>query len=192
MRSIRSVGLALLLGSTTLTSLAAADEPAAPKPPPAVTPKPAPLRALTATAPPPEEALVGRARDLLTRARVLEETASSDERLVTDLTKALPALRLAAKAARERATRAESAGRPDAEVLVIRAEELEAELAVGEVEVVVRRHAAESTRRLARELRALAVRSVKDPTPSAEPTLPCDPPYRYTADGRKLYRVECF
>lgn len=194
MRSIPCVGVALLVASMSVSGRAAADEasPSKPSPPPR-TLVTAPPPVSLAVAPPPEEAVVGRARDLLARARVLDETAASDERLVADLTKALPALRVAAKAARERAARAESAGRPDADVLVARAEELEAEVAVGDVEVVVRRHAADSTRRLARELRALAVRVVKEPSPgAAEATPPCDPPYRYTADGRKLYRVECF
>ena len=199
MRSIAILGgVALLLTSAALAGSADAQEAKPPATAPAKPPRavpataPAPAPAATQALPPADEAVVGRARDLLARARVLDETAANDERFVVDLGKALPALRVAAKAVRERAGRAEAAARPEAEALTARAEELEAELAVDEVEVAVRRHAAESTRRLARELRALAVRVIKEPPSTADAAATCDPPYRYTADGRKLYRVECF
>ena len=63
-----------------------------------------------------------------------------------------------------------------------------------EVDVAVKRHAAAESRRIARELRVLAVRIVKEPPALAEgvAATPCDPPYRFTNDGRKIYRVECF
>ncbi len=206
MRSLtRTVVFSALSFVLAVASSASAQEtpPAPPQAPPpakrapgtnARTQQPLPQATLPAPALSPDDAGVGRARELLARARMLDESATNDEKLASDLTKAIPALRSAAKAARERVSRPEAQNRPDHEALVARAEELEAELAIDEVDVAVKKHAAAENRRLARELRALAVRVVKEPAALAEADAqnPCDPPYRYTADGRKIYRVECF
>jgi hypothetical protein len=120
---------------------------------------------------------------------MLDEAATADEKAATELAQRLPALRASAKTARDRADRASG---DDREHLVSRAEDLEADLAVSESETTAKRRSAAENRRVARELRARAVRMVKEPP--AEPpqtNLPCDPPYRFTADGRKIYRIEC-
>ena len=45
---------------------------------------------------------------------------------------------------------------------------------------------------IARELRVRAVKLVREAPATEEPTaLACDPPFRYTPDGRKIYRIEC-
>jgi hypothetical protein len=205
--TVRTALLGLVTALLYVAPLARADAPVAPTAPVAPAVPSAPRQRTlttaqtsiaapsTATPPAPSEtdAPVGRARDLLARARLLVESAGSVEKLAVDRSKALPALRLAATAARERAARSD-ASRPDHEAVVARAEELEAELAVDEVDVAVKRHAAAESRRIARELRVLAVRIVKEPPALAESVAatPCDPPYRFTNDGRKIYRVECF
>lgn len=134
-----------------------------------------------------EDTPVGRARDLLARARLLDEAAAADEKSASEIGMRLPALRASAKAARDRADHA-SGG--DREPLVSRAEDLEADLAVSEAETTAKRQSALENRRVARELRTRAVRLVRE-APSEPPSSPCDPPYRFTADGRKIYRIEC-
>lgn len=156
-------------------------------PPPAVTigtdaPSPQPLRPLTA-----EESIVSRAREMLNRARFLDEAATNDEKAAVDLAARLPGIRVAAKAARDRADRATGA---DKEALVSKAEDLEAEIAVSEAELAMKKRAAAEDRRVARDLRVRAVRLVRE-APDDSTVGVCDPPYRFTADGRKIYRVEC-
>jgi hypothetical protein len=133
-----------------------------------------------------EESVVGRAREMLLRARFLDEAATNDEKVATDIAARLPTLRVAAKGARDRADKAASA---EKEGLVARAEDLEAELAVSEAELAMKRRAAAEDRRVARELRVRAVRLVREGQDEAVSA--CDPPFRFTADGRKIYRVEC-
>ncbi|MBX3209475.1 MAG: hypothetical protein KF764_30860 [Labilithrix sp.] len=183
------VAVMTLLGALALAPLdARADGTCTPgpkAPPIAGTPAVAP-----ATAPPAsDESPVARARDLLARARLLDEAATADDRSAAEITARLPALRATAKAARARADRA--AG-DDREALVSRAEDLEADVAVSEAETTSKRRSAVDNRRVARELRARAVRLVRE-APADRPIAasPCDPPYRFAADGRKLYRVEC-
>ena len=53
---------------------------------------------------------VARARELLARAKFLDEAGSADDKAAVDLQQRLPALRAAAKAARERASRATGRG----------------------------------------------------------------------------------
>ena len=145
--------------------------------------------ATTVAEPPAEESPVARARDLLARARLLDEAAAADEKAATELAARLPTLRASAKAARDRADRA--AG-DDREMLVSRAEDLEADVAVSEAETTAKRRSAIENRRVARELRARAVRTVREaPAEPPATTSPCDPPFRFTADGRKIYRIEC-
>lgn len=148
------------------------------------------------------DAPVTRARELLGRARFLDDAATTDEKAAAELQARISALRTAAKAARDKA---DHAGADDKEVLVARAEDLETDLAVSEAEITFKRRAAADNRRVARELRQRAVRLVRD-TPGSSgyatesmadaertPTrmVSCDPPFRFTADGRKLYRLEC-
>jgi deoxyribodipyrimidine photolyase len=131
-----------------------------------------------------------RARELLSRAKFLDESAAADDKAAVDLQQRLPALRATAKAARERATRATGS---DQELLAAVAEDLEAEVVVSEAETVAKRRQAVENRHVARELRAKAVKLVREaPTePSEATTAKCDPPYRFTADGRKTYLFEC-
>jgi len=143
------------------------------------------------------DAPVTRARDMLTRSRLLDDAATVDEKAATELAGRIGALRTAAKAARERAERAERAAPEERDLLGARADDLEADVVISEAEIVFKRRTAADNRRIAHELRLRAVRAVReepaqpqtqlyDPTSSA-----CDPPFRYTADGRKIYRVEC-
>jgi hypothetical protein len=173
--------LACVLSTTSLAAFEVrADEPA-PRSPPFI----------GAKAPADEERAVSRARELLDRARFLDEAALAAEKTATDLTTRLPNLRIAAKAARDRASRAKAAD-PERDNLLARAEDLEVDVAVSEAEVSVKRRVAVDNRRVARELRARAVRLVRegaDDEPA--PVSSCDPPFRYTQDGRKIYRVEC-
>ncbi len=134
-----------------------------------------------------EEGPVARARDLLGRAKFLDDAAALDDKTVTDLTNRLPAMRLAAKVARDRADRA-----TNDEMLAARAEELEAEITVSEAEIVLRKKSAVDNRRVARDLRARAVRLVREAPQEEAIASSCDPPFRFTSDGRKVYRIECF
>jgi hypothetical protein len=174
-------------------AVATADEPTAPRQNPysASSPPGAPV---TIGAGPetarnvPDEGVVGRARELLNRARFLDEAAANDEKTANDLAARLPNLRIAAKAARDRAERAKD---PDRDALLAKAEDLEAEVAVSEAELTLRKHTAVEDRRVARELRQRAVRLVREAPEESSLATACDPPYRFTADGRKIYRIEC-
>jgi hypothetical protein len=193
----RAVPVVVLVG-VALAGAARADEPTNPFA--ASSPPGAPITIGTAAAPGQapaagspgarslalEESVVGRAREMLLRARFLDEAATNDERVATDIAARLPTLRVAAKGARDRADKAASA---EKEGLVARAEDLEAELAVSEAELAMKRRAAAEDRRVARELRVRAVRLVREGQDEAVSS--CDPPFRFTADGRKIYRVEC-
>lgn len=88
----------LSLAFLTLAHDATADEPAPPQP--------AESQAQGARTPASEERAVAKARELLERARFLDETATAEGKAVVDLDKRLPALRLAARAARDRVGRA--------------------------------------------------------------------------------------
>lgn len=137
-----------------------------------------------------ELAPVAHARELLERARFLDEAATADERASAELDARLPALRASAATARERADRAPEG---DRDVLAARAEDLEADVVVSEVEVISRRRSAAESRRVARELRARAVKLAREaPLDAKIATYACDPPYRFSPDGRKVYRIECF
>jgi hypothetical protein len=125
---------------------------------------------------------------MLARARLLEEAATADDKAAADLNARLPTLRLSAKVARDRADRATG---DDRDTLVARAEDLEADLAVSEAETTAKRRSAIDNRSRARELRALAIKLVKEPPPTSTVASTCDPPYRFTNDGRKIYRIEC-
>jgi hypothetical protein len=144
--------------------------------------------ASVAAAHPRDESPVARARDLLARAKLLDEAATADDKSAAELALRLPTLRASAKTARDRADRA--AG-DDREVLVSRAEDLEADLAVSEAEAAAKKRSAIENRRIARDLRANAVRIVREGPEGRTSDPLCDPPYRFTADGRKIYRVEC-
>jgi hypothetical protein len=136
-----------------------------------------------------DESAVGRARELLGRARFLDEAAATSEKEAIDLDKRLPALRIAAKAARDRADRSKDA---EHDALLSKAEDLEADVVISEAELVLMRRIASEDRRVARELRAKAVRLVRESAGEEAPvSSTCDPPFRFTPDGRKIYRVEC-
>lgn len=132
---------------------------------------------------------VTRAREMLTRARFLDEAATVDEKAAIDLANRLGTLRASAKVARERADKASPEER---ELLGARADDLETDLIVSEAEVTFKRRTAAENRRVARELRLRAVKLVREAPVFEDPTANvCDPPFRFTADGRKTYRVEC-
>ncbi len=135
------------------------------------------------------DAPVTRARDMLTRARFLDEAATVDEKAALDLANHLGALRASAKVARERA---EKATPEERELLGARAEDLETDVIVSEAEITFKRRTAAENRRVARELRMRAVKLVRE-APALEDSIAnsCDPPFRFTNDGRKIYRVEC-
>jgi hypothetical protein len=139
-----------------------------------------------ASTPAVEDTPVGKARDLMARAKLLDEAAGSDERTVVDLLARLPIIKTSAKAARDRADK--STG-DDRVALASRADELETDVTVSEAEIAEKRKAAAENRRLARELRARAVKIVREGV--VEDAMSCDPPFRFTADGRKIYRLEC-
>ncbi len=189
---MRRFGPALGIVAVALAGAARADEPtnpfAASSPPGApVTIGTAPPSASAAQRPiAAEELVVGRAREMLMRARFLDEAATNDDKTAADIAARLPTLRTAAKGARDRADKAKD---PEKDALVARAEDLEAELAVSEAELAMKKRSAAEDRRVARELRVRAVRLVRDG--GDELASVCDPPFRYTADGRKIYRVEC-
>ncbi len=135
------------------------------------------------------DAPVTRARDMLTRARFLDEAAAVDEKAALDLANHLGALRASAKVARERADKATPEER---ELLGARADDLETDVIVSEAEITFKRRTASENRRVARELRLRAVKLVREAPAFEDPTAnSCDPPFRFTNDGRKIYRVEC-
>lgn len=98
------------------------------------------------------------ARDLLARARALDEAALADERSAAAIGKDLPAKRAAAKVARDQADRASGV---DKIALEANADDLETDVAISEVETVTKREAAAERRLRARELRARALRLVQ-------------------------------
>jgi hypothetical protein len=172
------VSTLVVVGTMTLALVASADDTCKP------TPTAAPATWGAPPPPPREDSPVARARELLASAKLLDETAATDEKAAADISMRLPVLRASAKSARERADRATG---EDREILVARAEDLEADLAVSEAEGAAKRQAATDNRRYARDLRARAIRIARDPSTATT----CDPPYRYTADGRKTYLIEC-
>ncbi|AKU98577.1 hypothetical protein AKJ09_05241 [Labilithrix luteola] len=109
--------------------------------------------------------MVRRAREMLVRAKFLDETATSDERLAADLLLRMPTLRKSASSAREKADHATAS---DLEALAQRADELEADLAVSEAEVTVKKRLAADNRRMARELRVRAVGLVREATAAVQ------------------------
>lgn len=113
--------------------------------------------------------MVRRAREMLVRAKFLDETATSDERLAADLMLRLPTLRKAASVARDKA---EHATASDQDALIQHADELEADLAVSEAEVTVKKRLAADNRRMARELRIRAVGLVREATVAVQPRAP--------------------
>jgi hypothetical protein len=169
----------------TLAPSAYADEkcptpPAAPKVTWGATP--------SANAPPADESAVSKARDLMARAKFLDEVATSDERAAVELAAKLVPLRSAAKTARDKAEKATTAEKVPLEA---KAEELETDVTVTEAEATEKKKAAADNRRVARELRARAVKMVKETPPDRDEASSCDPPFRFTPDGRKIYRLEC-
>ncbi len=132
---------------------------------------------------------ITRARDMLTRAKFLDEAAIIDEKAAIELAAKLSSMRAAAKTARVTADRATGDER---ELLGARAEDLEADVVVSEAEVTFKRKTAADNRRVARDLRVRAVKLVRDaPATEDANASACDPPFHYTADGRKIYRLEC-
>lgn len=98
---------------------------------------------------------VALARELLVRARRLDESATVDEKVAAGLAAELPGKRTAAKLAREAAAKATGEQRPAAEA---KAEDLETDVIVSEAEITARRNAATEDRRMAKDLRVRAVR----------------------------------
>lgn len=170
----RIAGIALVASVAFDPSVARADEPR-------------PLVTWGATLPHGafDDSPVARARELLLRARALDDAASADERTATEIEGHLAALRTASKAAREKAIRV-----PADLALVARAEDLEADVVVSEAEIDARRKAAVENRRVARDLRARAMTLAK--RGGTEDAAKCEPPFRFTADGRKVYHLDCF
>ena len=176
----RLLGAAVMVGAFLLAPFARADE-SPPTSPPAtwgVT--------HSMSAPHDESSPVTRAREALARAKVLDETAAANEAAVKELAARLPILRLRAKATRDRAA---GAAGDEREILLSQAEELEADVVVSEAEIVERRRFAAERRVLARELRAVAVKIVREP--SALP-VNCDPPFSFDASGKKIFHIDCF
>lgn len=133
---------------------------------------------------------LSRARELLMSARSLDEAAAIEEVAAKELSARLTSLRTAAHDARERADRASPEER---DLLSARADDLATDVIITEAEVSFNRRAAVENRRVARELRARAVKLAREASASAVPIAgtSCDPPFSITADGRKVYRVEC-
>lgn len=98
---------------------------------------------------------VARARELLLRARRLDDSATVDEKVAATLAAELGAKRAAAKAARDAVSKASAEQKAAAEA---KAEDLETDVIVSEAEIVARRNAASEDRRMAKDLRARAVR----------------------------------
>lgn len=136
---------------------------------------------------------VARARDLLARAKILDEQATSDEKSSAELAVRLPQLKASARSAREKAEKSSGEERDSA---VARAEELEADVTVSEAEIIAKKRSAVDNRQTASMLRARALHIVREGAAEApvvqQTNASCDPPFRFTADGRKIYRVECF
>lgn len=124
----------------------------------------------------------------MARAKFLDEVATSEERAAVELAAKLGPLETAAKAARGKAEKAAAA---DKDTLEAKAEELETDVTVTEAEATEKKRAAADNRRVARDLRARAVKMVKETPADREDATYCDPPFRFTPDGRKIYRLEC-
>jgi len=96
-----------------------------------------------------------------------------------------PALRAGGKVAREKADKATTA---DKVALDAKAEEIETDVTVTEAEATEKRKSAADNRRVARDLRARAVKMVKEPPPErADEAATCDPPVPFPPDERKTY-----
>lgn len=136
---------------------------------------------------------VARARDLLARAKILDEQATSDEKSSIELGIRLPQMKANAKAAREKA---EKASGEERDAAVARAEELEADVTVSEAEIIAKKRTAADNRQTASMLRARALHVVREGAAEGpvvqQANAACDPPFRFTPDGRKIYRIECF
>ena len=103
---------------------------------------------------------VTRARELLTRARFLDEAATVDEKAAIELASRLASLRAAGEGRRvsapiRRAPRSASCS-------ALRADDLETDVIVSEAEVTFKRTTAADNRRVARELRLRAVKLVRE------------------------------
>jgi hypothetical protein len=177
-----------VLGAIVLSSSIASAEPCTPAP--IATWGATPASNNAGAAAPILDSPVARARDLLARAKILDEQATSDERSSAELAVRLPQLKASAKAAREKAEKAAGEERDRAVAL---AEELEADVTVSEAEIIAKKRTAADNRQTASMLRARALHIVREGSePPAATSSNCDPPFRFTADGRKIYRVECF
>jgi hypothetical protein len=180
--------LRFVLGFALITAApsAHADEKCpTPPAPPKVTWGATPSSASTA---PSDESPVSKARDLMARAKFLDEAATSDERAAVEVAAKVGPLRAAAKSARDKAEKATAA---DKVALEAKAEQLETDVTVTDAEATEKKNSAADNRRVARELRARAVKMVKETPAEREQASSCDPPFRYTPDGRKIYRLEC-
>jgi hypothetical protein len=176
-----------VLGAIVLSSSIASAEPCTPAPIATWGATPA---SNAVTAAPVLDSPVARARDLLARAKILDEQATSDEKSSAELAVRLPQLKATAKVAREKAEKATGEERDRAIAL---AEELEADVTVSEAEIIAKKRSAADNRQTASMLRARALHIVREGAePAAAPSSSCDPPFRFTPDGRKIYRVECF
>jgi hypothetical protein len=175
--------------------VARADGPCTPQPP---APQ-ASTQRVNAPAPAPEveESPIARARDLLAHAKILDDAATSDERVAAELERKLGVMREGARLARIQVDRAKPV---DRDAALARAETLEADLVVSEIEIASRRRAASDNRKSALDLRERAVRAAKgEPQREAPRTPPlylptqaeCTPPFVYAPDGRKIYKLEC-
>ncbi len=139
---------------------------------------------------------VVRARDSLLRARSLDEAASLDERAADEIAAKLQEMMAAAKGARATADKSPPETR---ERLKARADDLEVDVAVSEAEITDKRRTAADQRSAARELRSHALALVRQPQvvqeraalASASASASCDPPFSYTPEGHKVYRVAC-
>lgn len=179
------LAVGVMFGAVLLFSSIATAEPCTPAPIATwgVTPASSP-------APPVLDSPVARARDLLARAKILDEQATSDERSSAELALRLPQLKASAKAAREKA---EKSSADERDAAVAHAEELEADVVVSEAEIIAKKRTAADNRQTASMLRSRALQVVREGTTESPQTSgACDPPFRFTADGRKIYRVECF
>lgn len=181
------LALGAILGAVMFSSSIAGADPCTPCP---ITTWGAPAGS---SATPVLDSPVARARDLLARAKILDEQATSDEKTSAELAIRLPQLKASAKAAREKA---EKAMGDERDAAVAHAEELEADVTVSEAEIISRKRTAADHRQTASMLRARALHIVRDGAADGpavqQANANCDPPFRFTADGRKIYRVECF
>lgn len=147
-----------------------------------------------------EESVVRHAREMVDRAKFLEEAAAVDEKAAWEIAKRIDDLRQRLRVAKDRVLAAKDTDR-DKDALVAKAEEIDADLVVSEAEVITKRRAVIENRRVARDLRAAAVKMVKEAPIDAlrdsrggEPASlawACNPPFSYDLSGRKIYRLQC-